>query len=132
MRFRQELSARRPTLAASLEGVHCLWRDGELEIALAGDDSLATAQLARASNRELLDAAVVAVFGTGARWRLVARAAGAPPAAPAAAPAAAVALDPALALGASDPRVQTVLDIFEGSVAAVSGAAEEIDSEESE
>jgi len=130
-RFREELSARRPTVAARLAAARLRFAAGELEIALAGDDPFAEAQLARASNRELLDAAVVAAFGAGARWRLVASAAR-----PAAAeadgdPPPATRPGPALPPEA-DPRVQAVLDIFGGSVAAVPAAADEALDEEPE
>ena len=122
-RFQDELSARRPTLAAQLARAECAWADGELAIRLPAGDPLAAAQLARPTNRELLDAAVVAAFGAGARWRLLE--------APAAPPTAAE-RDAAAELEQSDreereraaeePRVQAVLDIFGGSVGGVSAA----------
>jgi hypothetical protein len=122
-RFREELSARRPTLAARLEGATLEFAAGELRIALAGDDDSARVQIERPSNRELLDAALAAAFGAGARWRLVESALA--PAKPAAAPPAAESPAPA-----ADPRVQTVLDIFGGSVVSDPAAAGEAPAEE--
>jgi DNA polymerase-3 subunit gamma/tau len=125
-RFREELSARRPTLAAQLARARLEFALGVLTVALAGDDPLASSQLARQTNRDLLDAAAVAVFGPGARWRLAR--AGAPdgddaaaPARDAARPAAAApgAAETELARAADDPRVQGVLDIFGGGVVAL-------------
>jgi DNA polymerase-3 subunit gamma/tau len=121
-RFRAELSARRPTLAAQLETATLAFADGELAIHLLADDAVAVKHLNRASNREMLANAVAAVFGAGARWRLVENAR---PAAPAPADAgreeAAAELRAAVA---GDERVQAVLDIFGGRVAAVATGAD--------
>jgi DNA polymerase-3 subunit gamma/tau len=114
-RFRDELSARRPTLAASLAPARLRHEDGALVVELPADDPVAAAQLRRASNRELLGAAAAAAFGAGIRLRLVEA-----PAAPPAAAAATAEPEPAeRSSGADDPRVQAVLDIFGGSVANV-------------
>jgi DNA polymerase III subunit gamma/tau len=110
-RLREELSARRPTLAASLESAACEWRDGELRIAFDEEHPVAGSQFARASNRELLDAAVVAAFGAGARWRIVETARAAPSARGSNGPS-----EPPAAPPPVDDRVQAMLDIFEGSV----------------
>ncbi|HEX9799700.1 MAG TPA: DNA polymerase III subunit gamma/tau [Thermoanaerobaculia bacterium] len=123
LRFREELSARRPTLAASLGAARLRHADGVLTIELPGDDPLGAKQLERASNRELLGAAAAATFGAGTRLRLVE----APPAAPGdavAAPAAASG-DETPSPAADDPRVQAVLDIFGGTVATVEPADDE-------
>jgi len=123
LRFREELSARRPTLAASLGAARLRHADGVLTIELPGDDPLGAKQLKRPSNRELLGAAAAATFGAGTRLRLVE----APPAAPGdavAAPAAASG-DETPSPAADDPRVQAVLDIFGGTVATVEPADDE-------
>jgi DNA polymerase-3 subunit gamma/tau len=120
-RLHEELAARRPMLAAHLARARFVWTDGELSIALAAGEEQAARQLARAANRELLDAAVVAAFGAGARWQLVTEP-GAPAPAPGAAPdaeAAARRAHDARALAAADPAVQAVLDIFGGTIASV-------------
>ncbi len=119
-RFREELSASRPTLAARLEGAELVFADGELRIALADADESARAQVERPSNRELLDAALAAAFGAGARWRLLDSAA---PPKPLAKPAAGEPAD--RSAPAADPRVQTVLDIFGGTVVTESASAVE-------
>jgi hypothetical protein len=124
-RFREELSARRPTLAASLDAARLAHADGVLTIELPGDDPLSAKQLERASNRELLGAAAAATFGAGTRLRLVAAPAadGSEAAAPPAAGAAAG--DDARPPAVDDPRVQAVLDIFGGSVEALAPADDE-------
>ncbi len=117
-RFFEELALRRPTLAAQLGATDCSFAAGTLEIAHPAENNLVASALARPTNREVLDAAVAAVFGAGARWRPRAVAGGAggaapPVAAPAPAPAAPT---PAVA---EHPRVQAVLEIFGGSIAGV-------------
>ena len=120
-RFFEELALRRPTLAAQLGVAECSFDAGLLEIAYAPGDNLVASSLLRPANRSVLDAAVAAVFGAGARWRPRERAgiAGAPPAVakPAAAQPAAAARE--------HPRVQAVLEIFGGSIATVADATEE-------
>ncbi|MCM2270033.1 MAG: hypothetical protein NDJ75_08020, partial [Thermoanaerobaculia bacterium] len=112
-RFRDELSARRPTLAASLEKATLRHEGGALVVELPAGDALGAAQLQRNSNRELLGAAAAEAFGAGIRLRVVeARAAAAPSGEAAARPE-----SPLRPLPADDPRVQAVLDIFGGSVA---------------
>jgi len=122
-RFREELSARRPTLAARLASAELALADGVLQIALPGDDPSGVRQLERASNRELLGAAAAAAFGAGTRIKFAATRTTAPDdddSAPDSATAA------ELAAAAEDPRVQTVLDIFGGEVTAVrSGRADD-------
>jgi DNA polymerase-3 subunit gamma/tau len=121
-RFHDELSARRPTLAAQLASAECEWRDGELSIRLRADDPLAATQLARARNRELLDGAVVAAFGAGARWRLLEPAAGPAPDGGPDDDARRQTDREERERAAEEPRVQAVLDIFGGSVGNVSTA----------
>jgi len=113
-RFRDELSARRPTLAASLAAAALRHDGGALVIELPAGDALAVAQLQRNSNRELLAAAAAAAFGAGTRVSVVEGT----PRAGAAAPAAPSRRDsPLQPVPADDPRVQAVLDIFGGAVA---------------
>jgi DNA polymerase-3 subunit gamma/tau len=126
-RFREELSARRPTLAAGLDGADLRFAGGELHIGLSDEDSSARAQVERPSNRELIDAAVAAAFGAGVKWHLVdAPSAGARPAKPKG--EAAAERSPIVA----DPRVQAVLDIFGGSVASAAAPAEANDADAGE
>jgi DNA polymerase-3 subunit gamma/tau len=127
-RFFEELSTRRPTLAAQLGVAECSFTDGTFEIAYGAADNLVASALQRATNREVLDAAVAAVFGAAARWRPRARASdGATPAATVSAPAAPGAASAAML---EHPRVQAVLEIFGGSIAGV--AADNDDSGEPE
>jgi len=120
-RFREELSVRRPTLAAQLESVGCVWEEGELKIEVSREDALAARQLARPSNRELLDTAVVAAFGAGARWRQVEVDAEIDSPAPPPPPDA-VAEAEARERAERNPQVQAVLDVFGGSIAGVAPA----------
>jgi hypothetical protein len=120
-RFQEELAARRPTLAAQLAHADLTVAGNTLEIANGQGDNLVASALARAANRDVLDSAVAAVFGAGARWRPRERAAAARPGNGGAGPQGA---DPAAAADAAPglvahPRVQAVLEIFGGSVAGV-------------
>jgi hypothetical protein len=122
-RFFDELALRRPSLAAQLGVAECSFAAGTLEIAYAPGDNLVASSLARPANRGVLDAAVAAVFGAAARWRPRER-----PGLAVAAPAVAkpAAEPPAAAAAAREhPRVQAVLEIFGGSIAAGEDAAEE-------
>ncbi len=117
-RFREELAIRRPILGAQLARARFEYEAGELRITLAGGEPFAAAQLAREQNRELLDTAVVAAFGAGARWRLLEG----PSAPPSDDQLAARELreNAARREAETDPQVQALLDIFGGTVAAVS------------
>jgi DNA polymerase III subunit gamma/tau len=128
-RFREELSARRPTLAASLDAARLRHADGVLTIEPPADDPVRSKQLERAPNRELLGTVAAAIFGAGTRLRFAAApAATAATAAPAETGAEeAVERREERAPAADDPRVQAVLDIFGGTVA----TAEPADDEES-
>ncbi|MCL4838482.1 MAG: hypothetical protein KJ058_11025, partial [Thermoanaerobaculia bacterium] len=111
----EELSKRRPSLAAQVESGARLRRDGQtLVLAVGAGQALVANGLQRDSNRRLLDEAVAAAWGSGAAWRLeileeelpaLARATAAPP--------------PEVARVASHPAVQAVLEIFGGEVRAV-------------
>jgi DNA polymerase-3 subunit gamma/tau len=116
--FLDEVGRRRQLVAAQLDGASSIRRDGDrLIITLAADAELAATQLARESNRKILEEAARAAFGPAARVE-VERAKGTAVAASAAAPSAA-AVEPRAAELAAHPVVQTMLDIFGGSVARV-------------
>ncbi|HSM50504.1 MAG TPA: hypothetical protein VLA75_03810, partial [Thermoanaerobaculia bacterium] len=111
----EELSKRRPSLAAQVESGARLRRDGRtLVLAVGAGQALVANGLQRDSNRRLLDEAVAAAWGADAAWRLeihdeempaLARAAAAP--------------SEEVARVASHPAVQAVLEIFGGEVRAV-------------
>jgi len=118
-RLREELTLRRPMLAAQLAAARFEMAAGELHIALPAGDALAAQQIQRAANREALDVAVVAVFGAGTRWRLTEGPAAAKAATPAAEREAGARRGEPAESAAADPRVQAVLDIFGGTVKSV-------------
>lgn len=127
-RFFEELVLRRPGLAAQLGVAECSFADATLDIACAPGDNLISSSLARAANRSALDDAVTKVFGAGARWRLRERAAGGDatlPPSTAASPAAAP--EPPSAAVREHPRVQAVLEIFGGAIAAVDAGIDDRD-----
>jgi DNA polymerase III subunit gamma/tau len=117
-RFHEEVSRRRPPLLAHLKTASRLAFDaGELLIYSPPppEDQVLSRAVERPGNRRALDEAVAATWGEGAKWRLLASpdeeaAAPGPPEEPAAAPD-----DEA----ERHPTVQAVLDIFQGTVAAV-------------
>jgi len=111
----EELSKRRPSLAAQVESGARLSRDGRtLVLAVGAGQALVANGLQRDSNRRLLDEAVAAAWGAGAAWRLEIHDEEMPALArPAAAPSEEV------ARVASHPAVQAVLEIFGGEVRAV-------------
>jgi DNA polymerase-3 subunit gamma/tau len=112
--FLNEVSKRRESLAAHLRAAdHLTFEGGLLRIHAPHEDPLLNQErLQRAANRRILDEALTAVWGDGARWKLV-HGEPLPEKAPTPAPPAAV--EEVL----NDPRVQTVLDIFGGSVESV-------------
>jgi hypothetical protein len=86
--------------------------DGQLQVATApGDGVLLESRLQQPANRQIVDDAVAAVWGSGSGWRLARGDAKkiAPPA------AAATAAAPAAGI-TEIPQVQAVLDIFGGRV----------------
>jgi hypothetical protein len=117
--LREELTLRRPMLAAQLAAARFEMAAGELRIALPAGDALAAQQVQRAANREALDVAVVAVFGAGTRWRLAEAAAAPKTATPAAERETGARRGEPTDAAAADPRVQAVLDIFGGTVKSV-------------
>ncbi len=120
--FLAEVSARRPALAAQLQALATLtFSAADRRLVIQPHDALAAGSLARANNRDLIDAAVRAAFGEPATWRFapVAPAAEHPALPPAAASPAAANPE---STPAEHPRVQAVLDIFGGTVAAVEPA----------
>jgi hypothetical protein len=113
-RFLEEVSKRRESLAAHLRSADRLsFEAGLLEIRAPHEDPLLNQQrLQRAANRAILDAALAEVWGEDARWKLAYSAPKDPSETTAPTPAAPVDV-------LHDPRVQTVLDIFGGSVESV-------------
>jgi len=124
--FLTEVSARRPTLAAQLQALATLtFSAADRRLVIQPHDALAAGSLARANNRDLIDAAVRAAFGEPVTWGFAPvapdaeRSAERPaPPPPGVSPAAAVPESGP----AEHPRVQAVLDIFGGAVAAVEPA----------
>jgi DNA polymerase-3 subunit gamma/tau len=114
-RLREGLSARRPNVAAHLEGQKMVFADGELRIYHAPGDTWLRENLQRDANRQALEETIAEVFGPDARFRLLESEA---PPAPAASPE-----PPPSAAG--DPTVQTLLDIFGGTVERVEPRREE-------
>jgi DNA polymerase-3 subunit gamma/tau len=105
------ISRRSQALAAHLAGAHRLEHiDGELKICTVVGDTWIRDRLAQEQHRQTLEAAVEATWGKGTAWRLIEEEA--PP------------LDQAESQtedqeAADDPTVQTLLDIFGGSVESV-------------
>jgi len=113
------VARRRQVLAAHLGEAQALHVEGnELHIFRRPGDNSLDAALQRPGNRTALEEALVEVCGTGARWRILDGDTGGAPAAAATPP-------PALAAAAADPKVQAVLDIFGGTIAAVERASAE-------
>ena len=109
--FLEALSKRKQALAAHLgEAERLEYRDSELPVMLAPGDEWLPAAMQRASNRELVDAAVAEVWGPGARWCLVQGASEMPAARLEPLPA------PEQRALAAHPMVQTMLEIFGGKV----------------
>lgn len=117
----QAIARRRQVLAAHLAEAQALRvEDGELRIFQPPGDSWLTAALERPGNRAALEEALAEVCGPGHRWRVLDGQLEAPSAAAATTDAAT-----ALAAAATDPKVQAVLDIFGGTIAAVERSAAE-------
>jgi hypothetical protein len=110
------VARRRQVLAAHLGEAQALHVEGnELHIFRPPGDTSLDAALQRSGNRTVLEEALAEVCGPGARWRILdGDAAGAPPAAQTP--------PPTLAAAAADPKVQAVLEIFGGTIAAVERA----------
>jgi len=111
--FLDEVSRRKQPLAALLSEADLSLKDGQLQIATAPDDGMLEVRLQQPANRQIVDEAAAAVWGTGAGWHLMRGGAQKTRTAP---PASA----PAPSASASDvaeiPQVQAVLDIFGGRV----------------
>ncbi|NLN10073.1 MAG: DNA polymerase III subunit gamma/tau [Acidobacteria bacterium] len=111
-RVLEELSRRRPSLAAQVES--CARREGQtLVLAVGSRQALVANGIQRDSNRRLLDEAVAAAWGPGATWRFETGAEESEPVAAAAPPPEAV------LRAAQEPAVQAVLEIFGGEIRAV-------------
>jgi DNA polymerase-3 subunit gamma/tau len=103
------ISRRSQALAAHLAGAHCLeFKDNELRICTTVGDTWIRDRLSQERHRETLAAALAATWGKEASWRLVEEEAPPSPDVPAGEQET-----------VNDPRVQTLLDIFGGSVESV-------------
>lgn len=122
-RFLEELSKRRPSLAAQVENASHLRLDGRtLVLSVEPGEDLIVAGLNRDANRRLLEEAATAVWGEGAAWRVETAPSSAGPARRPANPGASgvpPTPTPELAQAAQHPAVQAVLEIFGGRVANV-------------
>jgi len=111
------VARRRQVLAAHLAEAQALHVEaGELQIFRQPGDLGLAAALQRPGNRAALEEALAEVCGPGARWRILDGAGDALPAPPA---------TPDVESAAADPKVQAMLDIFGGTIAAVERTATE-------
>jgi DNA polymerase-3 subunit gamma/tau len=110
--FLDEVSRRKQPLAALLSEADLSIKDGQLQVATGPDHGILETRLQQPANRQIVDDAAAAVWGSGPGWRLVRGGARkvAPP--PMAAPANVVSGSSI----AEIPQVQAVLDIFGGRV----------------
>lgn len=88
--------------------------NGELKIHLAPGDDLLSKALERGSNREILESALRSIWGDGTTWRCLLS--DRSPTVPSPETAAGQEDDQAEPEPETDPRIQTVLDIFGGTV----------------
>ncbi len=116
--FLERLTDLKPALAGHLRHAEALRLDGTtLEIVISPDDDILPGRLQKASNRQLLDRALAEVLGPDVTWK-TARGTGS------VAPGQASAADPDQGHGEGQPHdqvqdnptVQTVLEIFDGTV----------------
>lgn len=113
--FIELISRRKQSLAAHLTEAQGLeLTDGRLTILAPPGDTWLQHTLERKSNAKLLEDAILAVWGPGVTWRLAAGSAVSETESAAPEPE-----SPDLEAALDDPRVQTVLDIFGGSVESV-------------
>jgi DNA polymerase III subunit gamma/tau len=105
----EEINKRRPSLAALLEDADIEQQENRLTIASPPGDTWLGGRLQQPSNRQVLDEVVPLILGPGVSWQVVeARAA-----APAGREPVAVPVAPTVV---ENPTVQTILDIFGGTV----------------
>jgi DNA polymerase III subunit gamma/tau len=108
--FLEEVGRLKAPLAALLEEAEDRrFADGCLQIVLAPGDRMLRARLERDNNRQVLEQALARAWGDGTRWELV-EGVGRPPA-----PAPEIGAVK-LELVAENPTIQTILDIFGGTV----------------
>ncbi|HYH44863.1 MAG TPA: hypothetical protein VEG34_04205, partial [Thermoanaerobaculia bacterium] len=108
--FLEEVGRLKAPLAALLEEAEDRrFADGCLQIVLAPGDRMLRARLERDNNRQVLEQALARAWGDGTRWELVEGVGRAPAPAP---EIGAVKLE----LVAENPTIQTILDIFGGTV----------------
>jgi DNA polymerase-3 subunit gamma/tau len=121
--FLERLTDLKGALAGHLRQAESLrFDDGVLHVTVAPDDEILADRLQRPNNRELLDRAVRESFGPDARWRSERGSGTAAPPTPAERPATEPAPD---AQVQDNPTVQTVLEIFDGTVEGVEDENEE-------
>ncbi len=109
--FLDEVARLKPPLAALLKEAEDLrFADGSLQIILSPGDRMLRGRLERDNNRQVLEQALARAWGEGTRWELVEGAGRAPEPAPAAIGAV------KLEMVAENPTIQTILDIFGGTV----------------
>lgn len=106
-----EISKSKQPLAAHLSEAQALsFADGKLDIVTPPGDTWLSQRLASPSNRAVLEEALATVFGAGAGWQLSTGEA------QAAKPAASVTAAPTESPAQEHPGVQTLLDIFGGTI----------------
>ncbi len=116
--FLTAIGRKRQALAAHLSGANSLtFADGLLRISVPPGDAWLRDRLARDSNRDTLEDALAAIWGKRAKWKIVEQEATV--AAEETSPK-----DEAAQKALEDPRVQSVLEIFGGSVESVKPAKE--------
>lgn len=108
--FLEEVSKRRPPLAGYLESAESLrFEDGLLLVTVPAGDTYLDSRLRQESNRQVMEEALVSVWGPGTSWRIATGASVPKAAAPAETKAAGV------QQVEQNPAVQAVLEIFPGS-----------------
>jgi len=111
--FLDEVRRRKEALAAHLKDAELRFADGVLRIRHEPGDEYLPSRLSRQSNRRLVDEALAATWGSAATWRLEVGEARPATQESEEQP------DPGTAELAEHPRVQAVLDLFDGTIDSV-------------
>lgn len=119
--FLEAVSREKAALAAHLRESQPRFQDGVLRLLVPAGDPALRRRLERDENREVVERVLRAAFGTASRWEIIeiAAPAGAPPPGPEARSPERVAPPPQMVAAAEHETVQTVLEIFGGSVESV-------------